>query len=273
MLMRLLAGRSKTRTLAAACALSAAASGPPPALHGQSLSPQRAAAFDRGDRLSRALLSTVRCAGGVGQFRAEGTFGPVDSLGHNGQCIAVNGKWVGVFFDADSLFTHVTRFSAVDFATRSRRTAPLDTSAVLAVARAELAAQLRGMKAYADAGRQYAAMAFRFDGDSIEVWTIPVAVLTGQPISVGGERGYHYTPDGRTLVREVDSFADFRQLALPDSGAVQLRSMGADVPTLTEFMLANALNASGRSVTIIMPWGQSTLVGRGARATWLQQVR
>lgn len=243
------------------------------ALHAQSLSPQRTAAFDRGDRLSRALLSTARCAGGVSQFRAEGTFGPVDSLGANGQCIAVNGKWVGVFFDADSSFTHATRFSAVDFATRSRRTAPLDTSAVLAVARAELSAQLLGMKAYADANRQYTPMAFRFDGDSIEVWMIPAAVLTGQPVSVGGERGYHYTPDGRTLVREMDSFADFRQVTLPDSGVVVLRSTGTDVPTLTEFLLANALNDTGRTVSIILPWGQSTLAGRGAQAIWLQHVK
>lgn len=246
---------------------------PPSTALGQSFPPERAASFDRGDRLSRALLSIIRCAGMVGNARADGLFGPVDSLGGSGQCMAVNGKWVGVFFDADSTFSHVTRFSAVDLLTRSGRTAPLDTSALLAVARAELAAQLRGLKAFQDAKRQYAPMAFRFDGDSIEVWMLPVAVLDGRPRFVGGERGYHYTPDGRTLVREVDSFADFRPLAIPDTGTVYITSRGTDVPSLSEFLLANALNGQGRLVSIVMPWGQSTLVGRGSQATWLQMVK
>lgn len=243
------------------------------AASGQSLPPERAARFDRGDRLSRALLSTIRCAGMVGNARADGRFGPIDSLGGNGQCVAVSGNWVGVFFDADSTFTHVTRLSAVDFLTRSRRVAPLDTSAILAVARAELAGQLRGMKAFQDANRPYAPMAFRFDGDSIEVWMLPLAVLTGQPPSVGGERGYHFTPDGRSLVREVDSFVDFRPLTIPDTGTVYITSRSTDIPTLTEFLLANALNAQGRVVSIVMPWGQSTLVGRGPEAAWLQMIR
>jgi len=265
--------RRTGRLVAAACAFSAALSPLPAAAHAQTLSPERMAAFDRADRLSRDLLKTIRCAGSVSQFRANGVFGPVDSLGSNGQCIAVSGKWVGVFFDADSLFTRVTRFAGVDFVTRARRTAPLDTAAILAVARAELSAQRRGMQAYVDAGRQYVPMAFRFDGDSIEVWMLPVAVLRGEPLSVGGERGYHYTPDGRTLVREVDSFADFRPVTVPDTGAVFITSRGTDVPTLTEFLLANALNERGRSVGMIMPWGQSTLVGRGSQAMWVQLVK
>ena len=267
------AGRWKVRLAAAAFTLIITVVGLPSSLLAQSLPPERAAAFDRNDRLSRALLSTIRCAGRVGQSRAEGLFGPVDSLGRNGQCIAVNGKWVGVFFDADSLFAHVTRFSAVDMLTHSRRREALDTGAVLAVARAELAAQRRGTKTYEDADRPYAPMAFRFDGDSIEVWMLPVAVLTGQPPSVGGERGYHYTPDGRTLVREVDAFADFRPLTLPDTGTVYIQGRGTEVPTLSEFLLANLLNQSGRPVTIVLPWGQSTLVGRGAQAAWLHTVK
>lgn len=265
--------RTRSCRLAAAFLFFAATAALAPAAFAQSLPPERAARFDRGDRLSRALLSMIRCSGMVGNARAEGRFGPIDSLGHDGQCMAVNGKWVGMFFDADSTFTHVTRFSAVDFVTRARRTEPLDTSAVLAVANAELAAQLRGVKAFEDAKRPYAPMAFRFDGDSIEVWMLPVAVLSGRPPFVGGERGYHYTPDGRTLVRETDSFADFRPLTIPDTGTVYITSRSTDVPTLSEFLLANALNGQGRMVSIRLPWGQSTLVGRGAQSMWVQLVK
>lgn len=263
---------SRSRTVRLVSLLIVAGGSLPVAALAQTLPPERAAKFDRGDRLSRAVIATMRCARSVARFREAGTFGPVDSLGGNGQCIAIDGKWVGVFFDADSAFTHVVRFSAVDFLTRSRRTAPLDTSAVLAVARAELDAQLRGMQPYQDAKRPYAPIAFRFDGDSIEVWMVPGAVLAGEPLTVGGERGYHYAPDGRTLVRRVDAFADFRTVALPDTGTIYIRSRGADVPTLTEFLVANLLNEQGRPVSIILPWGQSTLVGRGSQATWVQAV-
>jgi hypothetical protein len=239
----------------------------------QALSPERAARFDRGDRESRALLDNLRCAQGVANLRAAGAFGPVDSLGRSGQCVVIDGKRIGIFLDADSLFSRVTRFSAVDFATRSRRTAPLDTMAILAVAKAELAAQLEGMKAYEDAKRQYAPFAFRFDGDSIEVWMIPEAVLRGQPLMVGGERGYVFTPDGRAIVRRIDDFAALRTIAAPDTGAISFVSQGHDVPTLTEFLLTNALNEQGRTVIITTPWGQSMLVGKGAGARWLQLTR
>ena len=239
----------------------------------QVFTPARAQSFDRGDRESRALLSNLRCAQGVANLRARGAFGPVDSLGRTGQCVVIDGKRIGVFLDADSLFTRVTRFAAVDFATRSRWTAPLDTAAILAVAKAELAGQMEGLKAYEDAKRQYSPFAFRFDGDSIEVWMIPEAVLLGQPLTVGGERGYIFSPDGRTLVRRIDDFGELRTIAAPDTGTVSISSHGRDVPTLTEFMLANALNEQGRMVSISTPWGQAVLVGTGASARWLQLTR
>ena len=239
----------------------------------QSLTPERVARFDRGDRESQALLDNLRCAQGVASLRAAGAFGPADSLGRSGQCVVLNGKRIGVFFDADSQFTRVTRFAAVDFTTRARRTAPLDTLAILAVGKAELAAQLEGMKAYEEAKRPYAPFAFRCDGDSIEVWMVPVAVLRGQPVSLGGERGYLFTPDGRTVVRRIDDFGELRTIIVPDTGTVSFTSRGRDVPTLTEFLVANLLNDRGRTVSITTPWGQSMLVGKGGSAVWMQLTR
>jgi hypothetical protein len=232
------------------------------------------ARFDQADRRARALLRTMRCAQGVGMARARGEFGPVDSLGRIGQCITVEGRAVGVFFDADSPYVSVKRFSAVDLGTHARRTAPLDTSRVLAVARAEQAAYSHGANTpFETEQRPFAPLAFRFDGDSIEVWLIPASLVMGPPFTVGGERGYLFTPDGRTLVRETDAFGDYRPIVLPDTGTVTIASRGTVFPSLSEMVLANALNAAGRPVAIQWAAGTSVLAGRGDRATWMHLSR
>ena len=225
--------------------------------------------FDRADRESQALLGTFHCAQMVGDARQRGLFGPIDSLGQRGACAVVNGQFVGVFLDTDSQFTRATRFAVVDLAMHRRRTAPVDTAATLGVARAEQTALLKGSGVYEKADRAYAPMAFRFDGDSVEVWLIPVSNLTGDPFTVGGEHGYIFSPDGRTLAREVDAFADFRPVAVPDSGIVHIASQALLVPGLSELALANALNSMGRQVTIDMQRQSATLHGRGSAAMWV----
>lgn len=225
--------------------------------------------FDRADRRSRALLWSIRCAQSVSMARARQEFGPLDSLGRIGQCVRVEGRSVGVFLDADTPFVSVKRFSAVDLGTHARRTAPVDTAAVLAVVRAEMAAYARGAAAFETEKRPYAPVAFRFDGDSIEVWLIPASLVMGPPFTVGGERGYLFSPDGRTLVRETDASRDYRPFVLPDTGAVRITSRGTSVPSLSELVLANGLNGAGRNVSI--EWGgvTSALVGRGEQAAWM----
>jgi hypothetical protein len=244
-----------------------------PRLGAQSPDAAQARDFDRADRRARSLIGTVRCAGSVSSARSQGLFGPIESLGSMGQCVMVDGRYVGVFAEVDTAFVRPTRFAAVDLATRTRRTAPLDTAAVLALGRAELAAQQRGAGAFAKANRQYAPLAFRVDGDSIEVWLFPVAILTGDPPSVGGERGYVFSPDGRTVAREVNAFDDFRALALPDTGTVRIASRELAVPSLSELVLTNLLNDAGRQVSIETQRETATLVGRGGQAMWLRAPR
>jgi hypothetical protein len=250
-------------------AFGAATLSPVGILSAQRANQVQASDFDRADRRSRALISTVRCAQQVSMARARGRFGPVDSLGRFGQCVAVDHRFIGVFMEVDTQFVSTTRFAAVDLAAQARRTAPMDTAAVVALARAEWAAQSRGAESFASANRQYTPMTFRFDGDSIEAWLIPVTLLMGPPFSLGGERGYVFTPDGRTLVREIDASRDYRTVVVPDTGTVHLVSREQAVPALSEFVLANALNGAGRSVSIDMPGVSSVLVGRGAAAIWM----
>lgn len=227
------------------------------------------ARFDQADRRSRDLLRTIRCAQSIGMARARQEFGPIDSLGRIGQCVVVDGRYVGVFLDADSPFVSTKRFSAIDLSSRRRRTAPLDTSRVLAMVRAEQAAYAHGTETFHKEKRPYSPLTFRFDGDSIEVWLIPVSLVMGPPFTVGGERGYLFTPDGRTLVRETDAFGDYRPLVLPDTGTVSISSRGMAIPSLSELVLANGLNSAGRSVAI--QWGgvTSVLTGQGDRAVWV----
>ena len=237
------------------------------------LAASHSAAFDHADRRARTVIQQIRCAQRVARLRQQGLFGPADSLGRRGQCTTVDGGQIGIFFDADTLFGTAARLVAVDLGTSTRRFAPLDTAAVLAVARAARTAQLRGMADYQRVERQFAPVAFRFGGDSIEVWLLPAAILSPPPLTVGGERGYVFSPDGRTVAREIDQFDALRAIALPDTGMVRIASNELVVPTLSELLIANLLHERGRQVAIDTQRMTSSLVGDRERGAWVHVLR
>jgi hypothetical protein len=234
----------------------------------------RAAAFDRLDRTSQTILWTVGCAQSMASARATGAFGPADSLGRTGQCFRQAGRPYGAFFTADSTFTKANRLRVLDLASHALYSGPVDTAAMLAEARAESDAEDRGFSAFQKERRPFAPISMRSDGDSIEVWLIPAVVFMRRvPSAVGGERGFVYSPDGRTLVREVDAFDRYRPLVIPDSGRVDIVSREEDLPLVSELIVTNDLNNSGREVRILTAEYSSQLVGRGATAVWIQQRR
>lgn len=237
------------------------------------LSAAHSTAFDRADRRARTVIQQIRCAQRVARLRQQGVFGPVDSLGRRGQCMIVDDRQLGIFFDADTLFSTASRLVAVDLVTSTRRFVPIDTAAVLAVGRASRMAQLRGMGAFQRAERQYTPVAFRFDGDSIEVWLLAAAMLSPSPLTVGGERGYLFSPDGRTIVREIDHFDAMRAIALPDTGILRIPSNQVDVPTLSELVITNLLHERGRQVVIDTQRMSSALVGDRNLAGWTHVLR
>ena len=230
-------------------------------------------AFDRADRRARAAIGQIRCAQRVSRLRRSGAFGPLDSLGGRAQCAVVSDRYIGVFFDSDTLFGSVSRMAAVDLETSALHSAALDTAGILAVARAARTAQLRGSDMFRSAERQYAPVAFHLGSDSIEVWLLPAAVLAGAPLTVGGERGYVFTGDGRQIAREVDHFDSMRTLTVPDTGIVRIPRREETVPTITELMVANILHDRGRRVWIDMQSETATLRGDGANAVWIRVAR
>ena len=234
----------------------------------------RAVVFDRLDRTSRTLLATVSCARRTAQARANGLFGPPDSLGRRGQCLLKDGRTFGVFFTPDSTYTKAQHLRVVDLESRVRFMGSVDTTAILAEARVAREGVLKGMPSFLRANRQFAPFSFRSDGDSIEVWLLPAGLLLGRtPSAVGGERAFIYSPDGRTLAREIDAFDRHRAVAIPDSGRVEILSLEDDLPLVSELIATNILHDRGREVRLVTKAFASQLVGPEPGSVWVHARR
>jgi hypothetical protein len=205
--------------------------------------------------------------------RATGQFGPPESVGRTGQCFQRDGRTFGVFFNPDSTFSKARQLRVLDFSTKTRYLGPVDTTAILAEARAENDAELKGMPSFQSEKRPFAPISMRSDGDSIEVWLLPYGVLKSPPSTVGGERGFIYSPDGRTLAREVNAFDRYRAVAIPDSGPVTILSREDDLPLVSELVVTNALHNRGRDVQVVTKAYASHLVGRDSSSIWIQMHR
>jgi hypothetical protein len=231
----------------------------------------RAATFDRLDRTSRTLIATVSCARSIARARADGLFGPPDPLGHSGQCLRQDGRAFGVFFNPNSTFTKARQVRVVDLARGVRHLGTVDTTAILAAARAERDAVQRGFPSFQRAERQFAPSSMRSDGDTIEVWLLPVGLLIGRtPSNVGGERGFIYSPDGRALAREIDAFDRHRIVAIPDSGRVEIRSREKDLPLVSELIATNRLHDQDRDVQLVTDAFAARLAGPRSAPIWIQ---
>lgn len=233
----------------------------------------RSAAFDRLDRTSRMLLSTLRCARGAALARERGAFGPLDSLGRRGQCLRKDGRTFGMFFTPDSSYSKALNVRVVDLANSMRYAGPVDTTAILAEARAGREAVEKGFSTYQRENRQFMPITVRTDGDSIEVWLVPLGVIMG-PLSkaVGGERAFIYSPDGRTLAREIDAFKQYRAITIPDSGQVTVFSQEDNLPLVSELIVINAAHDLGREAQVITK-AFSSVLPRSEPAFWLQLKR
>lgn len=233
----------------------------------------RALAFDRLDRTSRTLLSTVECAAKASYLRESGVLGPVDSVGRTGLCLRRNGRMLAAYFTPDSAYRKAANVRVVDIAGSVRYPGPVDTSAILAQIRATTEAVIRGFPSFQQEKRAFAPVSMRSDGDSVEIWLLPLGLFAQPaPTAIGGERAYIYSPDGRTLVREIDAFERHRALAVPDTGLVEIVSREDDLPLVSELIAANRLHTTGREVRVVTTAVISQLV-RGPPEVWVQLKR
>lgn len=230
-------------------------------------------AFDREDRRSRSIVAQMLCARQASALRRQGVFGRLDEVGSTLHCGVIDDRYVAVAFDFDTVQSVARRLATVDLASSTRRTEPLDTARIVAVERASRSALSQASEHFTREQRRFATYKHRFDGDSIEIWFIPAAVLSGESLTVGGERGYVFSPGGAVLARVVDESAHMRSLAWPDSGGITIPSGWHSVPSMTELLVANLLNRNGRDVAIETQTQTATLVGDGSNAVWLIVAR
>jgi len=226
--------------------------------------------FDLADRRATEFVVQLRCAQQMAGIRARGGFGAADTLGFTGQCIRHGGSYIGIYLDLDSASTRHVRFSAVNLTQRTPHAEPLDTAAVVAAARARRDALVRGGRTM---GRRFAPFILRTDADSLEVWLMPLSIVTGEPLSSGGERGYAYSADGRTVIRTVDAVAVFETITAGPTDQITIVRRNARLPLLSDLLVANLLLQQGRAVNIELAQVTSTLVFPAAGGAWIHAKR
>lgn len=266
------AGRFRSLALGVMVALAA----PAPALAQAPTAPQDRfqAGFDALDARARVAIQHIRCTGLMTSLVVQGSFGPADSLGSSGHCAGADGRAVGVLLEPDSAFERVVRMSTVDLISEERVQVPVDTARLLARACATADASLRGAPAYHAASRRFATVTLDAPGGAIEVWLLPADILGGSEVTaVGGERGYIYAPDGRTLTSEVDLFEAYRPVVLSDTTEIVITHHDLDLPPLSTMILASLIAEAGEVVTIETRTRRSILAGGGAEGVWMHVRR
>lgn len=223
-----------------------------------------ATAFDRLDRTSRSILDGVRCVQELAAAREGGVFGRDADAMQEWACVRQQDSRLALFLTFDSTVSRIVGLAALDRTTGARYTGALDSSRVIAQSRAEIRTLQTLRTRLGEGYEPMATVTFRSDGDSIEVWLLPMGALRARPVTLGGERGFTYGPDGRAGAREVDATARLRTVSVPDTGTITLESQESELPLVSELIAANRLDAIGLGVSIRTGRTLSTLAGGAA---------
>lgn len=237
-------------------------------LTAQTPNPNRAwtVAFDRLDRTSRMIIDGIRCVQDLATARKRGVFGRDADAMQEWACVRQQDRQLAIFLTFDSTVTRIVGLAALDRTTGARYTGAIDSSRVIAQSRAEIRTLQTLQTRLGEGYEPMATVTVRSDGDSIEVWLLPMGALRAPPVTLGGERAFIYGPDGRAAAREVDATGQLRIVSVPDTGQIKLQSQERELPLVSELMAANRLDGIGRPVSIRTGHTLSALAGG---AVWI----
>ncbi len=245
-----------------------------PAMCGAQADPQFNAEFDLADQRAQRLAWTVECYSQFGLLIERGAIASIRSKASVGAATAcfVAGKRRAVAnFTLHPDATRFTQFVAVDLGTGDAVTAPLDTMRLRAEGIALASAIARNATMPDSIGREYLPFSMRTTADSIEVWMLRSRMFQGPGLSVGGELGYVFSPDGRVLVREIGSTSTYRTIEVERGRPLVITSLEARMPAASELLLANMIAARGAQVTVQTSTRLSTLLAGGT--AWVHVKR
>jgi hypothetical protein len=226
--------------------------------------------FDHADRRARTMVVQLQCAQHMAGLRARGAFGAADTLGTTGLCIRSGDAYVGVYLSLDSAGARHRRFSAVQLTNNAPNTTPLDTAALVSAARARRETLGLGASAM---GRPFAPFILHGDADTVEVWLVPLSVITGSPPSSGGERGYVYAGYGARLVTTIEATTKFDTLQVRPGAPLSIRRTDSRLPLFSDLLVANLQQLRGRAVEIELAGVTSRLMDGPGGGVWLHAKR
>ena len=230
-----------------------------------------AVAFDRMDRRARDVDLWLQWLMRTEDVRKSGQFGAVDSVGKHGMCVARHDELLGVLFNSDSACSEAHDARVISLARKTREVTPFDTAGMIAECRAMYTGLRSGALPDNQTAWQFAPSVIRSDGDTIEVWLVPTALLMGESeIALGGERGFLFAPNGKTLVRHIDARPKQRVFRVPADGPIAIPSSKDDIPLLTELFAVNTFHLRGRAASVSTKTFNSALVGAEPNSMWLQ---
>ena len=229
-------------------------------------------AFAATDSRARAALFQIQCAATVPRLRASGSFGPAASAPRNVYCERnADGVPLAGVFEIDTGFTRVRRLIMIRLdGTRPRYTDAVDTMRVAQVAKLARDISREVAPAWRRLSRSFTVVSLPQADGTIEGWVIPRSARTGREV-LGGDVAYVRASGGR-VQRTVDRATSWREIVVPKTGAVGLKSAERDVAAVADLVAARSLAERGRDVTVTTASARSVLVAgldpSGSRFHW-----
>ena len=229
--------------------------------------------FDKRDRRARTLITYTGCLNRLAGFVRKGTLSADYTVNSFIFCAHTDGVLRGVMGRTNDSRGRLENLALLDVTDGIVLSVPTDTTRLLALVRATLRTKDLARPRYQDTGVEFLAIPLRFDGDTVEVWTIPSSLLSRAP-QTGGTIGYRFSPATGVLVETVDELLPSLAVQIEIDGApVTIESAEVLLPTQAEVFLANLLHLRGKAVRIVTGRLESDIAGSGSNTVWTHTLK